>query len=77
MGVVRRGSGHYEQALVISREIGDRRGEGSRLHNLGLAYAAVGEIARARDLWQQALRIFEEIQSPDAETVRGWLAENA
>jgi hypothetical protein len=28
----------------------------------------------ARHAWQQALRIFEEIRSPHAGTVRGWLA---
>ncbi|MDD3247132.1 MAG: hypothetical protein PHF18_09840 [Methanosarcina sp.] len=26
---------YYEQALKISREIGDRRGEGNHLENLG------------------------------------------
>ena len=28
---------YYEQALAISREIGDRRGEGIHLNNLGEA----------------------------------------
>jgi tetratricopeptide (TPR) repeat protein len=27
---------HYNQALAISREIGDRQGEGNRLGNLGM-----------------------------------------
>ena len=30
---------YYEQALVISREIDDRRGEGNHLGSLGNAYA--------------------------------------
>ena len=29
----------YEQALVIAREIGNRKGEGNNLDNLGSAYA--------------------------------------
>ncbi len=33
----------HEQALKISREIGDRRGEGTDLGNLGLAYSDLGE----------------------------------
>ena len=35
----------HEQALAIAREIGDRRGEGSWLGNLGNAYAAWGRRA--------------------------------
>lgn len=62
---------YYEQALSISREIGDRRGEGADLGNLGLAYSDLGEVEQARTCWQQSLAIFEQIQSPHAETVRG------
>ena len=61
---------YYEQALVISREIGDRRGEGNRLGNLGLAYAALGRVEEAIDFYQQALVIFEEIKSPNADCAR-------
>jgi hypothetical protein len=55
--------------------IGERRGEWNHLYNLGLTHRALGEIARTSDLWQQALRIFAEIKSPHAETVRGRLAK--
>ena len=37
----------YEQALGISREIGHRRGEGSDLGNLGIAWASLGEVRKA------------------------------
>jgi len=37
----------YAISDAISREIGDRRGEGARLGNLGLAYAYLGEVERA------------------------------
>ena len=51
----------YEQALVINREIGDRRGEGDRLGNLGNAYAALGQVGRAIEQYEQALVISREI----------------
>jgi tetratricopeptide (TPR) repeat protein len=67
--------GYYEQALAIAREIGDRWGEGAHLANLGNAYKILGDPARARECWTQALAIFEAIEDPNAEKVRGWLAE--
>ena len=51
----------YEQALVIAREIGDRRGEGNALGNLGIAYAPPGpggaghRLLRA-ELWSSPAR---------------------
>ena len=35
LGEPRKAIEYYEQALKISREIGDRRGEGNHLGNLG------------------------------------------
>ncbi len=52
---------YHEQALVISREIGDRRGEGNRLGNLGLAYADLGKIGKAIEYYEKALLIQREI----------------
>jgi tetratricopeptide (TPR) repeat protein len=52
---------NYRQALTISRKIGDRRGEGNLLGNLGNAYAALGETSKAIDYYDQALKIFREI----------------
>ena len=66
---------HYQQALAIQRDIGDRRGEGNQLGNLGIAYYSLGRVDEAIDHFQQAIHIFEEIKSPNAETVRQWLAE--
>jgi tetratricopeptide (TPR) repeat protein len=51
---------YYEQALAIAREIGDRRGEGSQLGNLGNAWSYLGEGSRAIDYLQQALDILRE-----------------
>ena len=61
---MRKAIGYYEQQLAIVREIGDRRGEGSALGNLGLAYRELGEPARARVLLEQALAIGREIEDP-------------
>jgi tetratricopeptide (TPR) repeat protein len=75
LGQVDQAIEHYQQALVISREIGDRRGEGNHLGNLGLAYYSLGQVDQAIEHYRQALAIFEEIRSPYAERVRGWLAK--
>jgi tetratricopeptide (TPR) repeat protein len=66
---------YHQQALAISRQIGDRRGEGNHLGNLGLAYRDLGDIPRARQYLSQALTIFEEIKSPYADQARRQLAE--
>jgi tetratricopeptide (TPR) repeat protein len=47
--------------VTISREIGDRRGEGADRNNLGLAYADLGEVRRAIGYYEQALAIHREI----------------
>jgi tetratricopeptide (TPR) repeat protein len=46
---------------MIAREIGDRRGEGIRLSNLGLAYAGLGDARKAIEHHEQALLISREI----------------
>lgn len=45
----------YRQALVIFQETGDRRAESVAHHNLGAAFAAVGELELARDHHQKSL----------------------
>ncbi|HHV24589.1 MAG TPA: tetratricopeptide repeat protein, partial [Methanosarcina sp.] len=45
----------------IAREIGDRRGEGADLGNLGLAYSDLGEPRKAIEYHEQALKISREI----------------
>jgi tetratricopeptide (TPR) repeat protein len=61
--------------LVISRKIGDLRGEGNALLNMGLALDKVGDHLQATDCAKAALRIYERIESPEAEKVRKKLAE--
>ena len=59
-----RAIGFHEEYLAIAREIGDRRGEGTALGNLGIAYSGLGEVERAIDLLEQAPWIGQEIKDP-------------
>ena len=61
MGEPRKAIEYYEQALKIAQEIGDRRGEGADLGNLGNAYADLGETRKAIEYYEQALKIAREI----------------
>jgi tetratricopeptide (TPR) repeat protein len=61
LGQVREAIGYYEEALAISREIGDRRGEGNALGNLGIAYYSLGQVREAIGYHEQALAISREI----------------
>jgi tetratricopeptide (TPR) repeat protein len=61
LGEPRRAIEFYDQALAISREIGDRGDEGADLGALGLAYADLGEPRRAIEYLEQALVIAREI----------------
>ena len=50
-----------EAALAAARKVNDRAGEGVHLGNLGLAYADLGEVRRAIELYEQQLEITREI----------------
>ncbi len=63
LGEAERAIGYYEQALVIAREIGDRRGEGIALLNLGLAFVDLGEVKPAITYYKEALVIGCEIRN--------------
>lgn len=63
----------YRRALAIFREFGDRFNEADVLTHLGDTHAQ-GELAQAREAWQQALAILDDIQHPDADQVRAKLA---
>ena len=63
----------YQQALSIAQEIGDRHGEGNHLANMGLAHKQLRDEVKAREMLEKALAIYEAIEDPNAERVRGWL----
>jgi tetratricopeptide (TPR) repeat protein/flagellar biosynthesis GTPase FlhF len=58
---------YFEQALKISREIGDRWGKGADLGHLGNAYYMLGESKKAIEYYEQALQIAKEVEDMDAE----------
>jgi CHAT domain-containing protein/Tfp pilus assembly protein PilF len=52
----------WQQALIIYREIKNRRGEGNALGNLGNAYYVLGKYDRAIDYQLQGLSVYREIK---------------
>jgi tetratricopeptide (TPR) repeat protein len=52
---------YFEQALNISREIGNPKGEGWTLNNLGKTCDALGQKEQARKYLEQALSIRREV----------------
>jgi len=60
---------YYEQALAIQEEIGDRRGKGYQPGNLGLAYAHLGQVEKAREYLKATLAIAAEIKDPGMEAI--------
>ena len=67
LGRVREAITAYEDALALSREQLDRRGEGAWLGSLGNAYADLGEVRRAIEFLEQALDIARDIGHSHAE----------
>ena len=59
---------------MIDREIGDRRGEGNALYNIGQALYQLGEPEQAIAVTEAALAIFEQIEFPHIAIVRETLA---
>ena len=52
---------YFEQSLAIREDIGDRRGEGTMLNNIGGIYSSLGEYSRALEYYEQSLAIREAI----------------
>ena len=51
----------YEQALPLSRQVGDRGGEARTLSNLGRMYSALGHQREALDFYEQALLLRRQV----------------
>jgi tetratricopeptide (TPR) repeat protein len=69
-GETRRAIEYHEQSLAIKRDTGNRRGEGNTLFNLGLALEELGDQRMAIEHAEAALKIFEQIEDPNAAQVR-------
>jgi tetratricopeptide (TPR) repeat protein/Cdc6-like AAA superfamily ATPase len=65
----------YRQQLQISERLGDRSGEGAVRFNIALAARQIGDLNEAKKEATSALRIFDELESPNAKRVREWLAK--
>jgi tetratricopeptide (TPR) repeat protein len=50
-----------EEALAICRELGDRQGIASALHNLGNVARPLGDLAAAQAYYQECLAIYREL----------------
>jgi hypothetical protein len=57
------------------RETGYRRGEGITLFNSALAFNQLGERGEAIRRMEEALRIYEQIEDPNAARARAQLAQ--
>jgi tetratricopeptide (TPR) repeat protein/transcriptional regulator with XRE-family HTH domain len=60
----------YEQALDLFRQLADRYAQSVVLTHLGDTWRASGSADNARNSWQAALAILDELQHPDAGQVR-------
>lgn len=60
----------YMTALELRKAIGHRYGEAITLDRLGDTYEARGDLDAARERWQEALVILEEMADPGADAVR-------
>ena len=60
LGQTGRAIEHYQQALAIARETGDRSIESTELGNLGNSYSTLGQTGRAVEYYEQALAIARE-----------------
>jgi tetratricopeptide (TPR) repeat protein len=56
----------FEQSLEIAREIGSRRDEANALWNSAIAYNRLGNRAQPISFAEQAVTIYDQLQSPEA-----------
>ncbi|HEU5157902.1 MAG TPA: tetratricopeptide repeat protein [Streptosporangiaceae bacterium] len=67
---------HCERALLVFAKIGDWRGQGEAMYNLGKAQADAGRHELARQYWTQALAIFHDLNDDRESDVRARLDEH-
>ncbi|GGV92598.1 regulatory protein AfsR [Streptomyces gelaticus] len=68
---------YSESALTVLRGIGGDWRRGNVLTVLGRALDGIGQTGRAQVCWREALGIYEELGSPEAQDVRSLLAPAA
>jgi tetratricopeptide (TPR) repeat protein len=73
-GKIEEAIAHYQQSLEINESIGNVQGQAATLAMLGQLLASKkGDFVTALDYLHQSLEIFQRIQSPNAETVIGFI----
>ena len=78
LGNLARAAACYESALApVPGTTATASSKQTVLTHLGDARHAAGELPQARQAWQQALAIYDDIQHPDADKVRAKLASSA
>ena len=63
----------YRKSLAINEALGRKEGMANQYGNLGIVYKTRGELDQAEEMWQKSMRLFNELGSPNAEIVQGWL----
>jgi tetratricopeptide (TPR) repeat protein len=63
----------YRQALGLCREVGDRFLEAALLTHRGDTHHASADPQGAKETWLEALRILDDLQHPDGDSVRAKL----
>jgi len=74
LGEINKAQNYYQQRLEIAREIGDRRGEGNALWGLAICHEKMDDLKKAIENAEEALKIFERIESPSASTMRNLIS---
>jgi Flp pilus assembly protein TadD len=64
----------YDESLALKRQLGNVAGTATSLHQLGTLAEEAGDLAKAHELFQEALGTFERLKSPHAEVARRSLA---
>jgi tetratricopeptide (TPR) repeat protein len=64
---------YFKQSLEISREIGNRDGEALARHNMAHIFEKQGNIAKAVEFEEIAVKIFEELRSPNLQMAIDYL----
>lgn len=76
-GLVDEASAYLRQAIAVAQELGDQPGHARLLTDLGNMHERLSQLGEARRCWEEALRIFTEINSPYAQQIHGWLANSS
>ena len=67
--------GYYEEALPLSRQVGDRFGESVTRFNIAMVFVDLGRLAEAEEQLEIVVQIDEAVRHPDLESDRRELAQ--